>query len=122
RAGRHVGRVLAEAMAGDKRRREAALLEQAPGGGTDGQNRRLRVLGQRQLILRAFEDDPAERFPERRVRLFERPAANRKRIGQRLAHADFLRTLSWKKKRDHAGEAAAISCPTRWMICVAANR
>ena len=47
------------------------------------------------------EAQRAQRLAERRVRFVERLAADRKRVGQRLAHADFLRALSGKDEGDH---------------------
>ena len=55
RAGGDVRRVLAEAVAGDERRRDAARREQPARRDADGEDRRLRVLGQRQLILGPLE-------------------------------------------------------------------
>ena len=123
-AGRDVGRVLAEAVAGDERGREPARREQAVGGDADRQDRRLRVLGQRQLVLGAVEEEAAQRLAERRVGLVERLAADRKRVGQRLAHADLLRSLSGKDEGDHGWDtaAAAMSRSTRSMKRSAAKR
>ena len=45
--------------------------------------------------------EAAERLAERRVGLGERLAADRERVGQRLAHADLLRALSGKDECDH---------------------
>ena len=100
-AGRHVGRVLAETMTGDKRGCEAARRQQPAGGDADGENRRLLILGQREPILGPFEADSAQRLAQRVVRLGEGLAADRERLRQRLAHADFLRSLSWKNEGDH---------------------
>ena len=47
------------------------------GGDADGEDRRLRVLGERQLILGPFEAEPAQRLAERGVGLRERLAADR---------------------------------------------
>jgi hypothetical protein len=70
-------------------------------GSAHRENRRLRVLGQRQLVVGAFEDDATQRIAERRVGLVERFAADRISIRERPAHADFLRALSWKDEGDH---------------------
>ena len=112
-------------MAGDDVGMNAARRQHAGGRDADRQDGRLRVLGQRQLVLGPFEAqrrtaDPAKRgigLVERRPRLGER-------LGQRPAHADLLRTLSGKEKRDHrpGTEAAAISCSTRGMKSLVANR
>ena len=119
RAGGDVGRVLAEAVAGDERRADSPCdVEQPARGDADREDRRLRVLGQRQLILGPFEAQAAERLAERGVGLGERLAADRKRVGERLAHADLLRTLSGKDEGDHwcdTAAAAAISRSTRSM-------
>jgi hypothetical protein len=42
-----------------------------------------------------------ERTAERGVRFVEDSLRFGKRLGKLASHADFLRTLSWKDKRDH---------------------
>ena len=104
-------------MPGDERGREPARCQQPERGDADSQDRRLRVLGQDQLILRALEDHAAERLAQRRVRFVEGLTADRERIGKRLAHADLLRALTGKENGDHA-----ISRSTRSMKRLAENR
>ena len=49
--GRHVRRVLAEAVPGHEAGLEPARRQDAVGGHADRQNRRLGVLGERELVL-----------------------------------------------------------------------
>ena len=81
----------------------------------DGKNGRLLVLSQGELIFRTFETETAERHAQRVVGFGKRVAAHGKRVGKRLTHPDFLRTLSWEKECNHCCDtvAAAISCSTR---------
>ena len=58
--------------------------------------RRLRILGQRQLVGRPLPHDRGELFAERRVDLVEHRARGRESFGQRLAHADRLAALARK--------------------------
>ena len=90
--------------------------EHAAGGDADGENRRLRVLGQRQLILGAVGEHaraatrrqpPVGRGGERRVGLGQRGVGLGKGRGERHAHADLLRALPGK----HEGDAAAHDTP-----------
>ena len=77
-----------------------------------------------ELVLRTVEDDAAERLAERRVRLLEGLAANRKRLRQGAAHADLLCPLSWKEEGNHECDTAvaAMSAPTRSMKRCAEKR
>src|SRR5207244_7132678 len=111
----HVGRVLAETVPRDQRRRDAARRQQPARRNAHRENRRLRVFGEREAILRSFEDEGAERLAQRRIGFVERLAADRVGGGERLAHADLLRSLSWKNEGNHEGviAAAAMSCSTR---------
>ena len=82
------------------------------------------ILGQRQLILGPFEAQTAQRLAERGVGFVERLAADRKGLGQRLAHADLLRSLSGKNEGDQwwGTAAAAMSRSTRSMNWLEAKR
>ena len=69
--------------------------------------------------------DAAERLAERGVGLVEGLAADREGLGERLAHADLLRTLAGKQEGDHGcgtTAAAAMSRSTRSMKRPAAKR
>ena len=99
---RHVRRVLAEAVSGDKRRPDPARLEQPERRHAHREDGGLRVLRQREPVLGAVEDQPAERLAERGVGLVERPAADRKGIGQSPAHARLLATLAGEQTGDHS--------------------
>jgi hypothetical protein len=85
----------------DEGRRESTRREQPGRGGADREDRRLGVLGERELILGAVENDAAQRLAERGVGLGERLTAERLGVGQRAAHADLLRTLAGKEEGDH---------------------
>ena len=124
RAGGHVRRILAEAVAGDDAGMNAARRQHASRGGADGQDGRLGVFRQRQLVLGPVEAQAGQRPAERGVGLVERRPRFGKRLGQRPSHADFLRSLSGKQKGNHrpGTEAAAISCSTRGMKSLVANR
>ena len=124
RPGGHVRRILAEAVPRHEGGRESARREQPVGRDAHGENRRLRVLRQRELRLGALEADAAERLAERGIGFGKRLAADRERVGERAAHPDFLRSLSRKERGDHCGDtaAAAISCSTRSMNRLEAKR
>src|SRR5205807_6744512 len=106
--------VLTEAVPRDERRLDAARGQHPLRGDADGENRRLCVLRQDEVFVRAVEDDPGE-SRKRRFRLVKRGARLRVRVRQRPPHSDFLRSLSWKDECDQwcATCAAAISCSTR---------
>ena len=87
-------------------RLQPARRRQARNRGAHREDRRLRVLGQHQPLVRPLEAQRAERLAERRVRLGERVAADGKRVGERPAHAHFLGALSGKNECDHLGGAA----------------
>jgi len=121
RAGSDVGRVLAEAVPGDKRRRDTFRRQQPVRRDARREDRRLRVLGQRQLVLGTFETELAERLAQRRVCLGKRLRAHGKRVGERLAHADLLRTLTREDECQHAYTNVKSRC-TRSMKPVDAKR
>ena len=52
-------------------------------------------------LLGPFEAQAAQRLAERRVSLRKRVTDDRKRIGERAAHSDLLRSLSGEDERDH---------------------
>src|SRR5262249_31566232 len=114
----------AEAVASDVRRGNAHRLREPVRGSAHGENGRLLILSQRQLIFGTLEAETAQRFAERGIGLVERLPTNGERVGQRFAHADFLRSLSGKNERDQwwATAAAAISRSSRSMEWLEANR
>ena len=114
--------VLAETVAGDERGLVALRHEQAARGDADAEERRLRVLGERQLILGAFEAQPAERLAQCGVRFGERLAADRKRLGERPAHADLLRTLSGKDEGAGGIAQCETPLPLAWIDTAAISR
>ena len=76
------------------------------------QQRRLSVVGQRELLGRTVETKLAERKTERLVDFVENPARFRKFIGQLLSHARLLRTLPGKQQYDvHLLKSALSSTP-----------
>jgi hypothetical protein len=91
---------------------------------TDGKNCRLRVLGQQKLVFRPFETQPAETITQRVVCFRERLATDWERVGQSLAHADFLGPLSRELEGNQWWDTAeaAISRSTRSIKLFAANR
>jgi hypothetical protein len=101
RPGSHVRRVLAEAVPRHELRAQPFGRQQAPRGDAHGEDGRLCVLGERQLIGGAVEDEAAQRLAQRRVGLGEGVAADGKPIGQRAAHADRLRPLAGEEKGNH---------------------
>ena len=93
--------IFAERVAGDERRvagdvEPGHAFERAQRRQARRHQRRLGVGGQRQLRLRAFEDQAAELLAERRVDALEHFARSGKGFGERLAHADRLRALAGK--------------------------
>ena len=76
-------------------------FEQAAGRDADRKDGGLRVLGQRELVVRAFEAERAQRLAERGIGFGKRLAADWKGVGERLAHADLLRALSRKDECNH---------------------
>src|SRR5688500_16099096 len=64
------------------------------------EQRRLRVVGQRQLVGRPFEAELAEREAQSIVNLLENLPRFRKLLGEILTHAGFLRPLTGKQKDD----------------------
>src|SRR6478609_11828054 len=77
-----------------------------------GNDRRLSVFGQRELGFRAIEAQRSNRKAERLIRSLVNPICFRERAREGASHADFLRTLSWKKPRDfHAPALSMDSIP-----------
>src|SRR5262245_32174289 len=124
RTSRHVGGVLAQAVASNESRSESTGLEQTMRRHADGKNRRLRVLGQQQLVFRSFEAQSAKTIAQRIVCFRERFATDRERIGQCLAHANFLGPLSRELEGNQWWDTAeaAISRSIRSIKLFAANR
>src|SRR5438309_3163450 len=125
RAGGDVRGVFAEAVAGDERRLQSLGRQQPARRRADRQDRRLRILGEVQPILRALETEAAQGFAQRGVGLVEGLSTHGERFRKRLAHADSLRTLSGK---DESGcqrcaiARAAMSRSTRSMNLLDAKR
>ena len=62
------------------------------------QQRRLRVLGQLELVVGAFKTQTRKRKPQRIVGFLEDAGGFGERIGEGFAHACELGTLTWEKK------------------------
>ena len=107
RPGCDVGRVFAETVSSDEcRRRESLRLEQPSCGDTDGENRGLLILGQRQLIFGSLEDDAAQRLSERGVRFLECLTADGKRVAYTSQDGAFIMagTSLHAKQADGSGQ------------------
>ena len=105
RAGGGERRIFAERMAGDElrvaRKLEPGLvLQHAHHRERDRHQRRLRILGKRERLDRAVENDVAELGAERRVDFVEYPLRGHEIRGQRLAHAHRLAALAGKYESD----------------------
>ncbi len=72
----------------------AALLQDAESCGGNGQESGLRIGGEFEIFLAAFEAEAGEIETERVVRLIEDASRCRKFIGQGFAHAGELRALA----------------------------
>jgi len=129
---RHMRGVLAEAVPGDVVRPQAVRRQHSARRDADRHDRRLLDLRQPEVIFGAVENDLAQRAapgapaggvdrPRGRVRIegrigfVEDRACLEVGVGERLAHADLLRSLSGKEKCNHECDTAApaISCSTR---------
>jgi hypothetical protein len=94
-------RIFAQRVAGDEggvvsQGKSALRSQDAHNGHRHGHQRRLRVLGQAQVVVGPFEHQLREALPERVVDLLKYLAGGGKGIGQRPAHADLLRSLAGK--------------------------
>ena len=101
RARRRQRRILAERMTGDiggvtPDVEAAVAFEHADDREARRQQRRLRVLGQHQLAFRTLEHQPRQMLRQRVVDFVEQIARRREGLGERLAHAGRLRSLSGK--------------------------
>ncbi len=86
----------------------------------DRHNGRLRDLGELQIRFWPLPADGRQRAGlqtviyargcECVVRFFERLPGNGESIGQGPAHADLLRSLSWKDERDHEALPGGMCC------------
>ncbi len=102
RAGRRMGRVFAQAVAGDvfccRARHTEITLKDLCGGQRHGHDRRLGVFGQGQLIFGAVLHQLEQLLAQRLVDFVEDVASAREILKQLCAHADALRTLSGKNE------------------------
>ena len=89
---------------------EAGLLLQDPDHRqADGHQGRLGVLGQPQVVLRAFEHEPAEVLGQRIVDLLKEVPGHRKGLRQPLSHPDGLAALAGKNESARHGKRPEIS-------------
>ena len=96
RARRVVRRELAERVASRARTHVAtdASRDDRPHRGAVREQRRLRVVRERELLRRPLEAEPAERRAERGIGALEHVARRGERVGEVLAHAGLLRALA----------------------------
>src|SRR5260221_11959825 len=87
----------------------ALLFEDAQHGEADRHQRRLCILGQRQVALRPLEDDARQFLTERLVDLLENPASADEACRKRAPHADRLRALPGKNEWATHAKAVARS-------------
>ena len=111
RAGGGQRRILAKRMAGDESHmtghvEPALALEHPHHREAHRHQRRLRVLGQRQLFLRPLEHQPRQLLTQRLVDLLEDLARRREGAGEVASHADGLRALSGEDQRARHRRAA----------------
>ncbi len=98
RAGYYVGRIFSEGVAGGEGRRDAFFGEDAGGGDGDGENRRLGVLGELEVVFRTFEDEGGEREAESGIGFFEGGSGDGECIVEGAAHAYILRALAGEEE------------------------
>ncbi len=101
RAGRDMRGVLAETVPGHERRRHASGRQRAPDRHADGEDRRLRVLGEHEPILGPVEAQAAQGLAQRGIGLGHGGPALGIRLGPGLAHADLLGPLPRKQECNH---------------------
>ena len=92
----NVRRILAQAVSRNVGRRDCLRLQHAPRRDRHRQDRRLRDLGQLELVFRTFEAQLRKLVAERSVGFVEGLSRDRIQGGQFFAHAHGLRTLSGK--------------------------
>jgi hypothetical protein len=108
RARRMIGGELAERVAGGGADAGGKLIARhRPHCGTVGEQRRLRVVGERQLVGRPVETESAQRDAERLVDTLEHLPGCRKGVGEVAAHAGLLGALAGKEEDDVHGSDAA---------------
>ena len=100
RARSHVCRILAEAVARHKTRLGDAALKNPQGRNRRGENRRLRDLGEPQLLFRSLKAYLRQLVAQRLVGFFKRLPRDGILLGEILAHADGLRSLAGKNECD----------------------
>src|SRR5258708_29127852 len=87
----------------------ALLFEDAQHCEADRHQRRLCILGQRQVALRPLEDDARQFLTERLVDLLENPASAGEARGNLAPHTDGLRALPGKNECATHAKALAVS-------------
>src|SRR5215469_8710640 len=93
--------ILAKAVPRVEVRREALPCQQPIDRDAGRQDGRLRVLGEEETIVRAFEAEMAERLAKGGVSFGKRVAHDGVVRGEGFAHADTLRPLAREDERDH---------------------
>ena len=90
--------VFAEAVAGDVIGGEAGFGEDGEGGNGDGEQRRLGIFSELELVFGACKAEAGEGETERIVRFFKDAPRGGVRIGKTLAHTHGLRALAREKE------------------------
>ena len=99
RSNRHERRVLAQAVAGDKVRRQTLFRHHAISRHRHGQNGRLRVRRELQFLFAAFKAHFGDGEAQRMIRFLKHSAGRGIIFRQLFAHARVLRRLPRKHKR-----------------------
>src|SRR5439155_20265459 len=108
RSRRHARRVLAQAVARDPRRTDAGLLQQPQRRHAVREQRRLRVHGLLELLLRPFPAHATQRKSQRAIGGLEHGARRGMALGERAAHTDGLGPLAREQQRElHARAPSA---------------
>ena len=78
------------------RQRQSGVLERTQDGQADRHQRRLGILGQRQILARPVEHQPGEPLRQRIVHFLENQTGHARRFGEVPAHANGLGPLPRK--------------------------
>jgi hypothetical protein len=87
-------------MPGGEGRLDALFGQNAPGGYADGEDGRLCVFRQSEILVRAFKDQLGERKTEGFIGFGEGLRGDGEVVGEVAAHANGLRTLARKEKSE----------------------
>ena len=107
--GRNVRRMLAEAVAGGKCGAHALGVQLTPCRHADREDCRLGVFGEKELVFRSVETQPAQGLAQRIVCLAKRVPTHGKPLRERFSHTDFLGALAGKEEGEAQWGIAWIS-------------